>query len=227
MTGIRGYADLLAMQGENLDERQHRFLKRISDTVKRMEILVSDLADISRMESGQFLMEEMRVNTYTVIEAVRDTIMPQIEERKHTFVENIEENLPNLWVDYYRLVQVLTNVLSNAYKYTHDGGTITFEVKKQAERIHFSISDTGVGLSKDAIAMLGTKFWRAEDEYTRSQPGTGLGYSITRSLVEQMGSKISIESVVGKGSTFSFSVAISKKQTASLPAIASDESSES
>lgn len=218
MTGIRGYADLLEMQGDNLTERQLRFLKRISDTVKRMEILVSDLADISRMESGEFLMDEMRVTVNSVVDAVRDTVMPQIEERKHTFVEKIEPNLPDMWTDYYRLVQVLTNFLSNAYKYTHDGGTITFEVKQLDERIHFSISDTGVGLSKEEIAMLGTKFWRAEDDYTRSQQGSGLGFSITRSLVEQMGSQIHIESEVDKGSTFSFSVAISKRQTGILPA---------
>jgi signal transduction histidine kinase len=225
MTGIRGYADLMAMQGENLTERQQRFLRRISDTVRRMENLVSDLADISRIESGQFFMDEMRVTVDSVIEAMRDTVMPQMEERKHNFVEKIEDNLPDIWTDYYRLVQVLTNLLSNAYKYTHDGGTITLEAKHNNGRIHFSISDTGVGLSKEQIKMLGIKFWRAEDEYTRSQPGTGLGFSITRSLVEQMGSSIHIESEIDKGSTFAFSVAVARKRTDTLPA--TDEPSES
>lgn len=211
MTGIRGYADLLAMQDENLNERQQRYLKRISDTVNRMEKLVSDLADVSRMESGQFFMDEMQVTVESVIEAVRDTVMPQMQERSHTFIEKIEADLPNMWTDYYRLIQVLINLLTNAYKYTHDNGTITFEVKHIDERVHFVISDTGVGLSKEQIAMLGTKFWRAEDEYTHSQPGAGLGFTITRSLVEQMGSTIGIESEVAVGSIFSFSVAVAKK----------------
>jgi K+-sensing histidine kinase KdpD len=206
MTSIRGYSDLMSMQSNNLDDRQLKFLSRITNTVNRMEILVSDLADISRIESGQFLMDEMRVTVESVVEAVRDTVMPEMQNRKHTYLENIEENLPDMWVDYYRLLQVLINILSNAYKYTPEGGTIILTVRHENNRIHFAIKDSGIGLTKDQIALLGTKFWRAEDDYTRSQPGTGLGYSITRSLVEQMGSKIDIESVVDKGSTFSFSV---------------------
>ena len=208
MTSIRGYSELMSMQGDNLTERQKRFLTRITDTVNRMEMLVSDLADISRIESGQFYMDEMRVEVDKVVEAVRDTVMPEMQKRKHTFIENIATNLPDMWVDYYRLLQVLTNLLSNAYKYTPDEGIVTLTIEKQADRIHFAVKDTGIGLSKEQLALLGTKFWRAEDDYTRSQPGTGLGFSITRSLVEQMGSKLAIQSVVGTGSTFSFSVAI-------------------
>jgi signal transduction histidine kinase len=214
MTSIRGYADLMAMQGENLNERQHKFLQRVSNTVKRMEMLVSDLADISRIESGQFLMDEMRVTVTSVVEAVRDTITPQVQERKHTLIENIAADLPDMWTDYYRLMQVLTNLLSNAYKYTPDGGTITFNISHADERVHFEIKDTGIGLTKEQVALLGTKFWRAEDDYTRSQPGTGLGYSITRSLVEQMGSHIVVVSDVGVGSSFAFSVAIAKDEVA-------------
>jgi signal transduction histidine kinase len=111
-------------------------------------------------------------------------------------------------VDYYRLIQVLTNLVSNAYKYTPEGGTITLSARQNGPRIEFSVSDTGIGLTEEQIAMLGTKFWRAEDEFTRAQPGTGLGFSITRSLVELMGSAIQIESAVGMGSSFTFSVAI-------------------
>lgn len=208
MTSIRGYADLMQMVDGNLDERQRGFLERIANTVIRMEMLVSDLADISRIESGQFYMNETRTPVSQVVQAIHDTIMPQIQKRGHQFVENVAPDLPDMMTDYYRLVQVLTNLLSNAYKYTPDGGTITLHVKRQGDRIRYAVQDTGIGLSPEAVAKLGTKFWRAEDEYTRSQPGTGLGYAITASLVEQMGSHISIQSEVGAGSTFSFSVAI-------------------
>lgn len=208
MTSIQGYADLLLMQDDNLTEKQKRYLGHISNTVKRMEMLVSDIADVSRIESGQFLMDEIRVKTSTVIEATRETIMPQINEREHKFVENIEDGLPDMYTDYYRLMQVLTNLLSNAYKYTPTGGTITLDVHRKDGRIEFAVSDTGIGLSREQIEKLGTPFWRAEDEFTHSQPGTGLGFFITRSLVEQMGSTIKVDSTVGKGSTFSFSVAV-------------------
>jgi signal transduction histidine kinase len=208
MTSILGYADLLLAQGTNLNERQKQFLNRVHDTVKRMEMLVSDLADISRIESGHFFMEETRVKVADVVQALNDSMSPQISARHHTYVENAEKDLPDLWVDYYRLLQVLTNLLSNAVKYTPDGGTVTLNIRRVDGRIEFSVSDTGIGLSKESITMLGTKFWRAEDDFTRAQPGTGLGFAITRSLVEQMGGKIKIESESGKGSTFTFSVAI-------------------
>lgn len=209
MTSILGYADLTLLAG-GLTERQIEFLNKIRDTVRRMEMLVSDLADISRIESGHFYMTETQVTVDDIVQAVRDSTMTQIQARKHTFIENIGADLPELTTDYYRLLQVLTNLVSNAVKYTPDGGTITLSVQRTNGRIEFSVADTGIGLSEEGIMMLGTKFWRADDEYTRSQPGTGLGFAITRSLVEQMGGHIQIESELGKGSKFTFSLPIQK-----------------
>ena len=208
MTSIGGYASLMLMQGANLEERQKQFLDLIKNTVKRMEVLVSDLSDISRIESGHFFMNETRVTVPDIIQAVQDNTLPQIEARGHQFVVDNALNLPDMWVDYYRLLQVLTNLVSNAYKYTPDHGTITLSARQASDWIEFSVRDTGIGLTGEQIAKLGTKFWRADDDYTRSQPGTGLGFAITSALVEQMGSQMLIESEVGKGSRFSFSVAI-------------------
>ncbi len=208
MTSISGYSELMLMQGDNLIERQREFLSRIQGTVKRMEMLVSDLADISRIEGGHFFMEQTRVPVKAIVQAVKDGTLPEIQKRKHELIENVEDDLPNMWTDYYRLLQVVTNLVSNAYKYTPDGGKIYFDVRRVGDNISFSVRDTGVGLSEENISKLGTKFWRAEDDFTRSQPGTGLGFAITRSLVEQMGSKIEIESEIDKGSTFKFNIAI-------------------
>jgi signal transduction histidine kinase len=212
MNSIGGYASLLLMQGD-LSDRQTDYANKIKDTVHRMEILVSDLADISRIESGHFFMEEEPTAVADVIQAVKDTAMPQIAARNHRFVEDVEQDLPQMYIDYYRLLQVLTNLVSNAYKYTPDGGIITLGAHRDGGRIRFSVRDTGVGLSEENIARLGTKFWRAEDRFTRSQPGTGLGFAITRSLVEQMGSEIDIQSALGEGSTFSFSVPFAQQTT--------------
>ena len=207
MTSMLGYADLALMEG-GLSERQISFMGKIKDTVRRMERLVSDLSDISRIESGHFFMTPSYVAVEAVLQEVRDATLNQIRERSHAYVETIAPGLPQMHVDYYRLIQVLTNLLSNAYKYTPEGGTITLSARQNNHRIEFSVSDTGIGLTEEQMAMLGTKFWRAEDEFTRAQPGTGLGFSITRSLVELMGSTIQIESTVGMGSSFTFSVAI-------------------
>ncbi len=210
MTSIAGYADLLLLTAANLDARQVEYLSRIRNTEQRMEVLVSDLADISRIESGHFLMKELRVPVADIVRALKDTTLLQIEERGHTLVEQIEPDLPAMWVDYYRLLQVLTNLLTNACKYTPDGGTITLGVTRQGRRIHFCVADTGIGMSKEDLARLGTKFWRAEDSFTRSQPGAGLGFAITRALVEQMGSAIAVTSAVGVGSAFAFDVPIAQ-----------------
>ena len=85
-----------------------------------------------------------------------------------------------------------------------------FPARQFDGRVEFSVEDTGIGLSPEAIKMLGTKFWRSSDKYTRKQPGAGLGYSITRSLIEQMGSEIMVSSKVNKGSKFTFSVMTTK-----------------
>ena len=207
MTSISGYTDLALMVGE-LSDRQKEFLQRVKDTVKRMVILVSDLADVSRIESGHFYMNDTRVPVADIVQAVRDGGMTQMQEYQHEYIEDIQSNLPDMQVDYYRLLQVLTNLVSNAYKYTPNGGKITFRACQNNGRVEFSVTDTGIGLSPEAVAMLGTKFWRAEDDFTRSRPGTGLGFAITRSLVEQMGDSIHIQSEVGKGSTFSFSIPV-------------------
>jgi signal transduction histidine kinase len=210
MTSILGYADLTLMD-ENLPQHQVNYLNRIRDTVRRMELLVSDLSDISRIESGHFYMDETRVRVEDVVQGLRDGLAPQLAAGHHHWVEKIEPNLPEMKADYFRLLQVLTNLTSNAFKYTPDGGTITLIVTRLEERIEFRVADTGIGLSPEAVAKLGTKFWRADDDFTRSKPGTGLGFAITRSLVEQMGSGIYVESEVGKGSTFTFSVPIDKE----------------
>jgi signal transduction histidine kinase len=205
MTGIKGYAELLLMLGD-LDDSQINYLQKISATVDRMEMLVSDLADISRIESGHFFMDVTYFAIEDVIQAVKDGTMPQIKSRDHQLIEKIEANLPPIYTDYYRLLQVLTNLVSNAYKYTPNGGTITLEAYRMGDKVEFRVSDSGIGMSREQVAMLGTKFWRADDDYTRAQSGTGLGFSITRSLIEQMGDKIKIDSQQGKGSSFTFRV---------------------
>lgn len=207
MTSILGYADLTLM-AESLPPELKSFQLRIRDTVLRMEMLVSDLADISRIESGHFFMETRAVSILEIVQSLRDATITQIKARDHQFIQAIEPDLPDMHVDYYRLLQILTNLVSNAYKYTPNGGTITLSAKRVGDRIEFSVADTGIGMSKEAVAKLGTKFWRSEDDFTRSQPGTGLGFAITKALIEQMGSGLYIESAVGQGSRFTFSVPI-------------------
>ncbi|NDJ78086.1 MAG: GAF domain-containing protein [Chloroflexi bacterium] len=201
MTSIAGYADLMLMVG-NADEKQTGFLSTIKKNVERMMVLVSDLTDISRMESGQLHVEKEAVDVYAVLEEVKEGVLQQIADHKHMLVEKVPRDLPQLSGDTSRVVQVLVNLLSNAYKYTPEGGTITIQAQNHGEQVSVSISDTGIGMTEEQIAKLGTKFWRAENDHVSNQPGTGLGLAITRNLLTLMGGDLGVQSVVGEGSTF-------------------------
>lgn len=211
MTSILGYSALTVMDG-NLTTDQEHFQERIQATVERMEMLVSDLDEISRIESGLFFSNPSIIEVDSVVKSVRDSVQTQMNDRGHSYIEDIQQNLPQLWVDDFRLLQVLNNLVSNAYKYTPNGGTIQLIITQNGDRVYFSVQDTGIGLSSDSLKMLGKKFWRASDSFTRSQPGTGLGFTITRNLVEQMGGEIDVQSEVGVGSRFTFSVPIATQE---------------
>jgi len=207
MTSIAGYADLLKIGGPITDQ-QAEFITRIKNNVQRMKVLVSDLSDISRIESGNLRMELRPVDPRGPLAQAREDASPQIAERGHTLVEDIAPDLPPVLADPNRLTQTLLNLLSNAYKYTPDGGTITLRAWPEGDRVAFSVQDTGIGLSAEEITRLGTKFWRADNEYAISQPGTGLGFAITRNLIALMHGELTIESAPGRGSTFTFTLPV-------------------
>ncbi len=207
MTSISGYADLLKVAGQ-VNDQQTEFVETIKNNVNRMKVLVTDLSDISRIESGNLKFELKPVDPQAVIKAVRDGAQTQIEERQHRYIEDVTDDLPPVHADQNRLMQVLLNLLSNAYKYTPDGGTIILRAWQEEGRVFFSVQDTGVGMTQEDIAQLGTKFWRADNEHSNSQPGTGLGFAITRNLIHLMKGELTIESAPGEGSNFTFSLPV-------------------
>jgi signal transduction histidine kinase len=211
MGTILAYADLALLTG-TLDGEQAEYVERIRDTVYRVDKLISDLADISRMESGVFLVEETRVHAGRLLTELRETTQSLIATHQHAWAEEVAPDLPDVRADHFRLLQVLTNLVSNAAKYTPDGGTITVRAGLAtgtgSPQVEFTVADTGIGMSDEALARLGAKFWRSEDDFTRSQPGSGLGFYIASRLVQQMGGAIRVESSPGMGSRFSFNVPV-------------------
>ncbi|HVO70587.1 MAG TPA: GAF domain-containing protein, partial [Aggregatilineaceae bacterium] len=201
MTSISGYAELMEMAGP-LTEQQRAFVRTIQNNVYRMTVLVSDLNDISRIESGQLHVEIEEVDVRSAISEAEEGVIQQIKEHGHTLVEKVPPELPPVRGDHRRVVQVLINLLSNAYKYTPNGGTITLRVRRQGNAVQVSVTDTGVGMTSEQLAKLGTKFWRADNAHVADQPGTGLGMAITQSLLHLMGGRLEAQSTPGKGSTF-------------------------
>lgn len=205
MTSIRGYADLLR-QGlvGAVNEKQLEFLGTIVSNVDRMTALVSDLADISRIETGRLRIEPAPV---FVADAIRDVIAqlkPQFDGRKQTVETLVPENLPRLHTDPQRLMQILTNLLSNANKYTPEGGIIKISAAAESGSIRFTVRDSGIGMTEEEQSRLFTQFFRGESAAVRDQPGWGLGLHVTKGLVELLGGTIGAESQPGAGSTFWF-----------------------
>jgi signal transduction histidine kinase len=210
MTSIKGYAEMMSMSG-NINDQQTRFLDIIMTNVERMNVLVSDLSDVSRIESGRLKLEiDTDINLKEVVEKVVPSMQNEIERREHKVKIDMSDKLPPVKADPQRLAQILTNLVSNAYKYTPNGGTITIKAKKQQDMVRCEVSDSGVGMTQEELARLFTKFWRADNAHVREQPGTGLGLTITKNLVELQGGELDVHSEKGSGTTFGFTLPASK-----------------
>jgi signal transduction histidine kinase len=139
-------------------------------------------------------------------------VQEQISARSQDLEVQVPETLPIVSADHNYLVQVLVNLLSNAYKYTPDGGSIFVHAEPvdgpEGDFVRCIVRDTGVGISEEDQERLFTKYFRAEDPAVRNQPGTGLGLVITKSLVELQGGQIWVESELGKGSEFTFTMPV-------------------
>lgn len=209
MTSIKGYADML-LQGMcgPLTPQQEQFVNTMRNNVVRMQILVSDLQDISRIETGHMRLELKPVRLHDALRDALQATQAQIESRSQQLTVKVPDNLPQVKADPSRLTQILINLLSNAYKYTPEGGQISVQAWQQDGFVHCSVSDTGIGIAPEEQAKLFTKFFRSENPAVREMPGTGLGLCIVKNLVELQGGQITVESQLGKGTTFSFTVPI-------------------
>jgi signal transduction histidine kinase len=205
MTSIRGYADLLR-QGlvGPVNEKQLEFVRTIISNVDRMTALVSDLSDISRIETGRLRIEPAAVFVGDAIRDVVAQMKPQFDARKQTVEIEIPKDLPRAHTDPQRLMQILSNLLSNANKYTPEGGRIAIQAAVEGESVRTMVRDSGIGMTEQDQARLFTQFFRGDSPAVRDQPGWGLGLHVTKRLVEVLGGSIGVESKPGEGSTFWF-----------------------
>jgi signal transduction histidine kinase len=209
MTSIKGYSDLmLGGATGSLNENQTSFLTTIRNNVNRMATLVSDLTEISRIESGNLRLEPRLVPVWDVIDEVVTLTKTQVEEKNQTLTVEIPGELPKSWCDRTRLAQILTNLISNAIKYSPEGARIRVQALRKDGMIQIKVQDNGHGMTPEDQEKLFSKFFRSADEKVREAPGTGLGMSITKNLVELQGGKIWFVSEYRKGTTFYFTVPI-------------------
>jgi len=209
MTSIRGYADLLNKNvGGVLSDTQGQFVDAIISNIDRMQKLLSDLQDVSRIETGKLRVECRPTKLHSALDAAMRVTQTQIEARDQELTLDIAEDLPRVNADPARLEQILINLLSNANKYTPNKGKIRVEVTREDDFVRCSVIDNGLGISEKDQKQLFTKYFRSADRAVRERPGTGLGLCIVKSLVELQGGEITLDSTLGEGSTFSFTIPI-------------------
>jgi len=219
MTSMRGYTDLMlsGMTGD-LTEQQRKFLETIAANIRRMGRQISDLTDISRIETGRLHMVMEPTAVVQVVNETLQTVQPLCQEKNIRLNLELPEDLPLVLADKNRLVQVLTNLLSNACKYSPpDTETrLAFEKRLMPDEtgrdskpmVLCTIADQGYGISEEDQQKLFTKFFRSEDANIRQSQGTGLGLSITKGIIELQGGAIWVESELGQGTTFRFTIPV-------------------
>ena len=207
MTSIRGYADLIKQGTAGpVTDQQMKFLDTIRSNVNRMADLVSDISDISRIETGRLNIDLAAIPIGDYIFEIAAGFRPQFDAKKQSVEFSIEDSLPMVQADRNRLAQILTNLLSNANKYTPEGGSITITAALSNSFIRTEIRDTGIGLTGEDQARLFTQFFRSEEPAVRNEIGWGLGLHVTQRLVNLMGGDIGVRSAPGEGSTFWFTL---------------------
>ncbi len=221
MTSIKGYTELLAAGAVGpINEMQNNFLNTIRSNVERMSTLVSDLNDNAKIEAGRLRLDFKAVNLSDVVDEVIRSTSRQIEDKKQEIQVQVPKSLPLVWADQTRVSQVLINLVSNAHKYTPEGGKIVIAAEVSANQwdpggaaqvVHIWVKDNGIGISVEDQQKIFSKFFRSDDQKAREAPGTGLGLNITRGLVEMQGGKIWFDSEFRKGTTFHFTIPVAEE----------------
>jgi signal transduction histidine kinase len=185
-----------------------------------MKTIVEDLNDNSKIEANRMELRFKEIDVYDLVETVVRSNTRQLEDKRQKLEVVLPEKLPNIWADRVRTEQVLVNLVSNAYKYTPEGGTITIQAEKTENRwdpqgspqvVHMWVKDNGYGISPEDQKKIFQKFFRAKDDgEAMKSPGTGLGLNITKSLVEMQGGRIWFESEFRAGTTFHITLQVSE-----------------
>jgi CheY-like chemotaxis protein len=210
LNGIIGMADL-GLMDEDLSPLQKERLDDIKNSGETLLDIINDILDISKIEADKLELEEIEFSLRDLVEKIFNTISIKALEENNELICDIDHDIPDIIIgDPLRLKQILLNLLNNAVKFTEEG-TVRLNIKlidsiEEQIRIEFSVHDSGIGISEEAMAQLFKTYSQAEASTTRTHGGTGLGLNIAQNLVSMMGGKITAESEKGVGSTFRFSL---------------------
>jgi signal transduction histidine kinase len=212
LNAILGYTELIAdgVYGPP-SEKMLGVLRRLESNGKHLLGLINDVLDLSKIEAGQLKLDLADFSLETVAQTVHSAVEPLAADKKLTFKTEIAADLPKGYGDERRLTQVLLNLVGNAIKFT-DAGEVVIKADASNGTFNLSVRDTGPGISPADQAMLFQEFQQADNSITRKKGGTGLGLAISKRIIEMHGGQIWVESVVGQGSTFAFTLPVRVEQ---------------
>jgi signal transduction histidine kinase len=207
---MRGYATMLTMVGA-MNEQQKEFVSKILTSADQMGNLIENLLDLSRIEAGVGLDLE-RVVFEDLIDGVLQSYRPQAVNKQIRLEVDLEEDMQPVEADATLVRQAIANLVDNAIKYTNAGGSITVRAYQQKGRQYLAVKDTGLGIAPTDQARLFERFYRARRQETLNVKGTGLGLAIVKSIVQQHGGEVAVESRLGEGSTFTIYIPLRQEE---------------
>ena len=211
LTAIQGYAETLLDTGNTKKKQRQQFIIRIYEQAIYLSGLISDLLNLSKIESGGMKLNFQNYKVVDLRKKITNLFEPLFSESKMNFEWEIPDDPTEIYVDPELITQVLVNLIDNAIKYTESGGTISVSFQTKEDNIIFQIKDMGIGIPKQELERIFERFYRVDTDSTNKVKGTGLGLSIAKHIVLQHDGRIWVESEVGKGTNVFFSV---KKGTA-------------
>ena len=185
---------------------QKEYLNIIMSNMNRLGRMINDLLDISKLEAGRMELKKRLVDLALLIKDQLASFMPEAENKKITLSSGLPEKLPQLYIDPDRIAQVLMNLIGNALKFTPEGGSVKVQAQELDDSIQVQVVDTGVGIAKENFSKLFDRFQQIDRKPGPGAKGTGLGLAISKSIVDLHKGKIWVESEIGKGSKFIFTL---------------------
>jgi len=214
LTSVKGFVTMVNMGG--VTDQQKMFLETITRNADRMRTIVDDLNDVTKLETNNMRIDAKPCDFRAILDETLTTFEKRIADKAQTIALDVPDNLPAIMGDQERLIQVLTNLISNAHKYTPDGGRIGVQVEllanwrdsrgtQRGAMLRIAVTDTGIGMSKEDLGKLFQAYFRTERSKDMDE-GTGLGMTLTKGLIEQHSGEIWVESEVNVGTTFYFTL---------------------